>query len=182
MQKRRRTQSLALIFVMAAAVLTYLVLIFVPIQQSIGEVRRQLHAKRQYILRIDGRFAEFEARRQQLASAEEFVSSVKSSAGSSGDLAEFLSAITEMAQGSGITVQRISPGGASDGATIREHRVELGVEGEFQHLFAFLSEIEVWPGNVWLTDVAIERSSETGGILECRLILAVFTDLPDSSG
>lgn len=170
-----------LTFVMAAAVLTYLVFVFFPVQQSIGEMRRELDEQRQYILGVDNRYVQLNALQQRLADSEEFVQSAQAAAQQSPGLAEFLTAVTEAALTAGVSLDRISPGEVSDGATIREHKVELSVQGSFRQFFTFLGELEYWSGSLWIIETTIEPTSEFGEILECRVVLAVFTDLPGNS-
>lgn len=179
--KRAKIRRLCITLGMAAAVLAYLMLIFIPAQQSIAELRRELERRREYVLAVDRNFAQLVELQDQLRAAEAFVESSRPDGQSKMSMTHLLASITQFARSSNVTLQRVTPGETFAGAALRQQDVDLTVAGGFQQVFSFLAKVESWPGHLWLTNLQIESSGEGGETVMSTLRLTVFTDLPGNS-
>ena len=176
MIKTKKSKSLLLTVVMSAGSLAFAFLVFLPIQRSIGSLRGELDAKRQFILeaeKLKSRIIEMEA---TLKKARSVVEAWQADAPSDDEMSTFIGQISVLASQAGAVPGRITPRHPIALASLHRHPAELAVEGTFLQLSDFLRKLESQPNTVWINALSLEPLSEDREVLRCEISFSVFAD------
>jgi Tfp pilus assembly protein PilO len=165
----------------AAGVLAYVLLIFMPGQRATAELRKQLIEQQQYVLqsvRLDAQIAQVE---KELGQARDFTSHWHAASPTEERLAHEFLKITEHANRSGAMLVRFEPQPVESLDYLRRVPLELALEGSFSQVFDFLSRIESLDAEFWINRLQLDPVPATKGRLRCELQLVLFAGQPKDS-
>jgi Tfp pilus assembly protein PilO len=177
----KKPRSWVLTIILAGSAIAYVAFVFLPGQRAIGEMRKQLHEKQEFIVQADRLTFAIQKAADDMQAALEFAEEWRSHAPSEGKLAATFGRITECAQTAGLAVQRFDPQPVVRLDSIWQAPVSLVAEGEFSQVFEFLGAIEALPSTVWIQNLRLENSGKVSGRLRCEMTLTVFADNRDFS-
>jgi hypothetical protein len=66
--------------------------------------------------------------------------------------------------------------------TVRQHTLEIEVEGAYSQVVEFLRGIESRPESIWVPYAALQPAQEDGTNVQCALSVVVFADNRGNSG
>lgn len=177
----RPVKSWMVTAVLAAASVGYVLLVFVPGQRAIGDLRAQLDEKQQHVLqsqRLGGPIRQAELR---LASTREFSTQWLSAAPRPTNLVSFYARLAEEAKAAGVDVQRLDPQPAVDRQMISEHPVVISLDGQFAQVFDFIHRLEQLPQSLWVRDLRLSRGDGESESLQAELTLTIFSDRSENA-
>ena len=177
----KKPRSWVLTTILAASAVAYVAFVFLPGQRAIGEMRKQLHEKQQFIVQADRLTFAIQKAADDMQAALEFAEEWRSHAPSEAKLAATFGRITECAQTAGLSVHRFDPQPLVRLDSIWQAPVSMVAEGEFTQVFAFLGSIEAMPGTLWIQNLRMENGAKDGVRLRCEMTLIVFADNRDFS-
>jgi len=152
-QKRNR-KSLAATAVLATVALAYVFFVFLPKQEEIAEMRRELDRQQEFLLRVDRLRYSIKTADEELTLATNYSQQWQSRSPSKTDFNEKLA---RAADESGVTITKFEPQPVEKMAHICQLPINLSSEGTFVEMLQFLSEIESFETTIWLESLAIER-------------------------
>ena len=156
-------------------------LIFVPTQRSLGRLREELEAQREYTAQAELEFASYQPLDQEFQEVSAFVQQWREVAPGEGDLPGLLGTISQFAMDAGVTLRRMNPSASVDLTTIGQDTFQFQIDGNFKQLFDFLHHLERCDAIVWFNDLQMKQSSDDSDGLQCQLDLTVFSDNRDTS-
>lgn len=166
---------------LSATAIAYVVFVFLPGQRAIGDMRKQLHEKQQFIVQADRLVFAIERASADLQSAHEYAEGWRAEAPSEAKLAAKLGQITQRAQQSGLTLGRFDPQPVVKLDAVWQAPITLVGEGDFQQICEFLRLVETMPGTVWVQNLRLDNGGKEDGPLRCEMTLTVFADNRDIS-
>ena len=178
---RQKPRSWILTLGVSGAVLAYAFLVFIPMQKSIGKLRKELIKRRQHVVQADLEFASSDELELQLKQARDYLGPWRATSADRAGADVLVGQISQIAAATGITIRRMSPGELVELASVSRQSFQFEVEGSFAELFEFLRQLEGVSDVIWSNQLTLERGEKSDGRLQCKLDLEVFTDNPDIS-
>lgn len=172
----RKSRSMIATVLAAVASIAYVFFVFLPGQKAIGELRRELTEKQQYIIDADRLSQAIEQVEHDFDAGRQFTTQWKEAAPSESELAAMLGRITEETRASGSTIVRLDRRPISRLETIWYVPVVLECRGSFAEVFELVRRVESLPQDVWITDLHLERGSEDAEAVHAELVLTIFAD------
>lgn len=154
----------------------YLFFWFLPHQETLRAMSRDLEGKRDFVLQAGGALPAFEADSRVLRETATFVGTWQAAAPEQPELSALFGRITELANQSGLTTTRFEPLPTIDDETIRRVPVTYGCTGSLAQIFSFLYELENLPQAIWADGLRIEAARENTGSLVCEISLVIFSE------
>jgi Tfp pilus assembly protein PilO len=172
----RPVKSWMVTAILAAASVGYVLLVFVPGQRTISELRSQLEEKQQHVLqsqRLGGPIRQAEIR---LASTREYSTEWVAAAPRPTQLVGFYAQLAQEAKAAGVQVKRLDPQPAIDHQLISQHPVVIAFDGQFAQVFDFVRRLEQLPQTLWIRDLRMSRNEANSESLQAELTLTIFSD------
>ncbi len=179
--RAKKPKSWILTVAISGAALTYAFFVFIPMQKSIAEVRKQLTQQRSEVLELGKLESEVIRLERRIEAVRTTIDTWHEHAPTEQETATFIGVVSQLAQQAGARVERISPRTAVAMSTLRQHPADLTVEGDFAQIAEFLHQLEQRPETIWITRLNLIASGETGANVLCELSFTVFADNPDNS-
>jgi len=176
---RRGSWLVTLPLVLVAA--GYLTLFYLPGRQAISQATGQIGQCRQVLDQSTGVLAALHAAQQEAEKAGRFVTGWEANCPPTGELSQLYGEIYALAEEAGAGVTRFDPEAIDRGERILKIPLKMGCQGRFEQIFAFLSALEGARYEVWITELAMERLSEDGEDISCKISLVVFADNSSNS-
>lgn len=171
----RRSSWIVTVSVAAAAV-AYAMLSFLPERRAIGEARRQISEKQDYIVRIGGLTGALRTTQQQLGEAEAYNAAWEQHAPAEGELPAVYGRIYELGKAAGATVTRFDPEAALRYEKVSYVPLAVGCVGSFAEICGFLEGLEGLPLSIWVNELRLKGTGEPGESVSCEITLAVFAN------
>ncbi len=166
----------------AGAAIAYVVVVFLPTQRSISNIRRDILAKQEHILQSDRLTLPTQQAEQKLQAVNAFVQRFDSMLPSTqGELLRTFGRISEQAKLAGVVVRRFDPQGTVDLASLRQAKLEISLEGTFPQILDFIKRIEELPNLIWITNVRLAKIEGSSELLTSELTLTIFGDIDDQT-
>lgn len=172
----RPVKSWMVTAILAAASVGYVLLVFVPGQRTISQLRSELDEKQQHVLqaqRLGGPIRQAEIR---LASTREYSTEWLAAAPRPTQLVGSYARLAEEAKAAGVQVKRLDPQPAVDRQLISEHPVVITFDGQFAQIFDFVRRLEQLPQTIWIRDMRMARGDGESESLQAELTLTIFSD------
>jgi Tfp pilus assembly protein PilO len=160
----------------AVAAAAYVLLVFLPFQKSIANLRQQLHSKRMQVVQSDQLLLPLATENERLAEIREHTEQWARNAPGPQELAAFYARLSEQAHHSNVPLLRFEPQPPRSLQTLRQHGVVLSVQGDFEQLFEFLTRIEKLPQTIWPVQFHLTQPEGGGASLQCEMTLTIFGD------
>lgn len=154
----------------------FFLLVYLPTQRSIGEVRETLQQKRAFISSTTSLPEQIAAAELALRECETYNQHWANTAGGEAAVPELFATINRQAGLAGTITTRFDPQPAAPLESIVEHSVALGVAGQFSQVFQFLSQLEQLPQTLWIEDLRLEAPRKDGQETVCSADLVIFAD------
>lgn len=197
-QTRNRTRLVATV-ALAAVTLGYVFFVFLPKQETIAEMRRELNQRQEFLLQVDRLRHSIRTVDEELTLAANYSQHWEDHSPSAITLADFYEKLSTAAAESGVVITKFNPQPVENMAHLCQLPVELSSEGTFGDTFQFLSKIETLETTIWLESLAIQRlekrrsttdrshaegtmEPQMGGILvQCQIVMKVFANKSEFS-
>jgi Tfp pilus assembly protein PilO len=160
----------------AVAAVAYVLLVFLPFQKSIADLRQQLHDKHLQIMQSDQLLLPLSGEAERLAEIRQHTGEWEQHAPGPQELAAFFARLSEQASRADVPLLKFEPQPARTLQMLRQHSVALSVQGDFEQLFEFLTRIEKLPQTIWPTHLRLTQPEGGGASLQCEMTLTIFGD------
>lgn len=165
----------------AAAAAAYVGLVFLPGNRAIGEARRQIEQKQDYLSRSAGLPMALRDGYEELQKAESYVADWDRRSPAPGGRSALHGRIQALAKAAGVTTTRFDPDPIEPYAEICKIPITVGCSGSFAQICRFIESLEREGLEIWIDLANLEKMDETGGSVTCELKLVVFANNPDIS-
>jgi Tfp pilus assembly protein PilO len=166
---------------LAAISVAYVVFVFLPTQRSIRLLSAELQQKRQELVQAQSLARPIQHAKERLQQTREVCLQWQEGAPTQGTLAIHFASLSRQAQEAGVTIERFDPQLAAEMQVLSQHNVNLQFQGEFAHLFDFLSRLERLPAAIWIRSVQVSVAPDDTATLQGELTLTIFVDRSDYS-
>jgi Tfp pilus assembly protein PilO len=166
---------------LAGLAAAYLFLWFLPRQERLAAVSRELSDRRDYVMQSAGVVSAVAAGRQTLDETTTYVTAWQADTPDTSRLSALFTRINELADQSGLTTTRFEPLPALENETVRRVPVTYGCTGSLPQFFSFLHELESLPAGIWQESLKIEVNQEVPGELVCEVVLVIFSEKTEES-
>jgi len=177
----RRRNSWIITVAIAAGTVGYLTLLFSPGMRGIAGLRQELRTKQDFVGQAERlRPTTFKLHQDSTAVAkynEEWAARIIKPA----ELSRLYGELNGLIKDSGASTARFEPLTPEPYASFRKLPVKLGIEGSFVQLQNVVSRIESLAAFVWIEEIKIEGSQESGRPTKAELTLGMFVDNPKKS-
>ncbi len=164
---------------LAAAALAYLFFVFLPGQQSIGELRAQVQERHQQILQAQSLKRTVALARERLEAARDVGEQWRADAPRHSELISHFASITQQAEAAGVAIDRFDPLPVVELNLVGMQSVTLQFHAPFAAAFDLLTRLENLPGTLWVRDFRLHGAGENGQSLRGELTLTIFVDRSD---
>jgi Tfp pilus assembly protein PilO len=179
--KRRKRNSWIITIAIAAGTVGYLTLLFSPGMRGIAGLRQELRTKQDFVGQAERlRPATFRMG-QALISVGQYNQQWSNKIVKPAQLAAIYGELNELIKDSGASTARFEPQSVQTYASMRKLPVKLGLEGSFAQIHDVIARIESLAAFVWIEEIKIEGSQESGKATKAELTLAMFVDNPKKS-
>lgn len=159
-----------------AAVVAYVLLVFVPGERARAALNDELDQKHQFVIDCHNTEAQIAEAETELQRTQSFIAAWHASSPSEARLAHVFVDITRHAESAGVDIVRFEPHGIERMEFLERVPVEMACEGNFLQLFTFLGNLESLSPDFWITQMKIDTVATGGERLRCELSLAFFAD------
>jgi Tfp pilus assembly protein PilO len=166
---------------LAAVALAYLFFVFLPGQESIGELRAQVQERHQQILQAQSLTRTVALAHERLAAAQDVGQQWRADAPRHSELISHFASLTQQAEAAGVAIDRFDPLPAVELNLISMQSVTLQFHAPFAALFELLTRLEGLPGTLWVRDLRLHAANENDNALRGELTLTIFVDRTDYS-
>ena len=180
-QLRRRT-SWFVTLPIAATAIGFLSMIYFPTARAIHETRNEIRLKEDFIQQIPSLHIAEEKLKHELADIEAYQHDCEAGMPSTAQMSTSFAKINDHARVSGSATTHFEP--QAEHAMQLMHRVpvKMSVSGSYAAVCKLLAELEKMPDGVWIDQVSLKKTRETGQNVEGELKLEVFTVNSKKSG
>jgi Tfp pilus assembly protein PilO len=179
---KRKSKSWIVTGLVSIGTIGYAFLVFLPTQQTIAGIRTELAEHRREVLELGTFETEIVALDHRLRAVRSAIHEWQQHAPTEQQIATFVGVVSQLAQQTGARVDRIAPRPAIEMSSLHQHPSDLSVEGSFVQIADFLRALEERSETIWITQLNLTASGETGASVRCELSFTVFADNPDNSG
>lgn len=191
---KRNSKTLIATAVVAAVTLGYVFFVFLPKQETIAEIRRELDEKQQFQLQVGPLVYSIQTADEELTLANDYSQQWESRSPSAATLAEFYEQLSAAGDDAGVKIIRFDPQPIEKMNRICQLPIGMAVEGTFEQIVQFLARIESLETTMWFESLAIERlanrplMSEAGAsatpdqpqsrrvLVQCQMTMKIFAD------
>ena len=180
-QMRRRTSWFVTLPIAATAV-GFLSLIYFPTARSIRETRNEIRLKEDFIREIPSLHVAEAKLQQELEDIEAYRHQCESHMPTPAQLAASFGQINDRARDSGTSTTHFEPQPEQAMQLLHRVPVKMSVTGSYPAICQLLAELEQMPEAVWIDQLSLKRTRESGQNVEGELKLEVFTVNSKKSG
>jgi Tfp pilus assembly protein PilO len=166
----------------AATAIGFLSLVFFPTARLIRETRNEIRLKQDFIQQIPTLNTAIQQYEQQLNEIETYRREWESRMPSPDQLASLFGKINEETRESGSATTHFEPHVEKTMELLHRVPVKMDVVGSYPEICKLLAELEQMRESVWVDQLSLKRSRETGQNVEGELKLEVFTINSKKSG
>jgi Tfp pilus assembly protein PilO len=164
---------------LAAAAVAYVVFVFLPLQNSINQLRQQVQERRQQIMQAQSLVGTVAQTRVRLAAARDVCQQWRADAPRPTQIITHYASLTQQADEAGVAIDRLDPLPAIEQNLIAQQNVTMQFHAPFSAVFDLMHRLEALPGTVWLRDLRLQAISDNDNILQGVLTLTIFVDRSD---
>lgn len=164
------------------AAVAYALLVFVPGQQTISGMNRQIEEKRMQIASSVALAQPMQVLTEQTAAAEHLKNTWCSQAPRSSLAAPVFAQVIRHAKETGAQILSFAPQSEQRLETIGLTPVAVQAEGSYRSLHVLLEKLEGMRGLVWIDEVHFLPQDGQSKQLGCTLKLIIFTNCAEISG
>lgn len=161
--------------VLAVAVL-YVVLVYLPGQGKLAEMREQLAAKQAPLETSGALLASVALTQAELDRTERFVEQWRNENPTPSGLAPVLAELHALAQMAGVSIVRLDPQPLQIFDTIKRGSLTLTCTGSYRAVHRFLYQIEESRQQIWIDSVSVRAAGGNGGSVLAEVVLVMFAD------
>jgi Tfp pilus assembly protein PilO len=177
---QRKPKTWLITGLLAAVAVAYVVMVFVPGQKSIGEMRADVQQRHQQIVQAHSIARPIALAQQRLDQTRQVGLQWRQTAPRLADLSTWLARLTEQSEAAGVKIQRLDPVPVTELNLIAQQNVALQFTGSFAAAFELLGRLESLPGTIWIRDLRLTGDPAAGQI-RGDLTLTIFVDRADYS-
>jgi Tfp pilus assembly protein PilO len=166
---------------LAAAAVAYVTLSFLPDRRAIGEARRQIRQKQQYIVQSGGLATVLRSAEEELKKTQAYNAAWGQHAPVEAELSAVHGKIQELAKASGTTITRFDPEPAVRYEKISHFPIGVGCVGSLAEICGFLERLESLPTRIWVKDLLLKETGKDGNPILCELNLGIFANNLENS-
>lgn len=181
MQAKLRRNSWIVTVPLAAIALAYILLIFLPDRRAIGKTRDQIKQKQAFVVQAVSVGAALRTVEQELKKTEAYNATWQEHAPAEGELSALYGEIHELAKAAGTTITRFDPEPAACYGEISQIPLGIGCVGSFAEICGFLRGLERLPVAIWVSELVLAASGDTGRSVICKADLVIFTHNSENS-
>jgi Tfp pilus assembly protein PilO len=164
---------------LATGAVAYIVLVFLPSQQTINALRAQIQERNQQIMQAQSMTGTLAQARLRLAAAHEVGQQWREQAPKQSQLITHFASLTHEAEAAGVAIDRLDPLPAVEMNLIAQQNVTLQFHAPFSAVFDLLHRLESLPGTMWVRDLRLQASGVGDSMLRGELTLTIFVDRAD---
>ena len=164
---------------LAAAAVAYVVFVFLPVQNSMNQLRQQVQERRQQIMQAQSLVGTVSQTRVRLAAAREVCQLWRSEAPRPSQIITHYASLTQQADEAGVAIDRLDPLPMVELNLIAQQNVTMQFHAPFSAVFDLVHRLEGLPGTIWLRDLRLQAPSDTDNTLRGELTLTIFVDRSD---
>lgn len=179
--KFRAHSSLMLILAIAAATLGYLFWFFLPGMKTVADIRERIDAKQDYINDAPKLTNTIKQVQLDLDATKAYVAAQRKRVPTQAELTALFGNINRVARDNHMKVTRFEPQATVKLETLAKLPVLFTVQGSFANVHAMIGELEKLPAAIWIDDLKVDGTRESGKTVECNLMLGVFVDNHEKS-
>jgi Tfp pilus assembly protein PilO len=172
----RKSRSMIVTVVLAVASIGYVFFVFLPGQKAIGQWRRELTTKQQYIIDSDRLSHAMQQVHSDFQAAERYSAKWREAAPGEPELAALLGRLTTEAAQAEVAIVRLDRRELLRLETIWHVPVVLECRGRFDQVFELVRRLEAMPQELWITELKLTRSSEDAQTVHAELVVTIFAD------
>lgn len=166
---------------LAGGGLTYLFCSFLPNARAIHALRQETESRHRFGVQSPLLIAATARLQKQLLETNNYIAENRARLPDTGRLPELGSRLTRQADLAGARTTHFEPAGPKELAELRTVSVVFDSQGNFAQICGLLAGLESLPERIWVDDVRVESSQESGKDEQCNLKLTVFADNSDKS-
>jgi len=164
---------------MGAAAVAYVVFVFLPLQRSIDNVRRQINQRREEIVQSQTLTSSLAQSKLQLAAARDVSRAWRSHAPRQTQLIAHAASLTQQAGEAGVAIDRLDPLPPSELNLLARQTVTMQFHAPFAAVFDFVRRLEMLPGSLSIRELRLQASDDSNATLRGELTLTIFADRAD---
>ena len=139
----------------AGAAAAYVMLVFLPGQEAIGQLQQQVQEKQDFLAQTASVAPALLAAQGQLARAQSHDAAWREQAPDRASLSALYGRIHELAGKAGSTTTRFDPEPLVELESVMQAPLSVGVNGSFACLYEFLRGLDTLPVSIWIENVEV---------------------------
>jgi len=164
---------------LAAAAVAYVVFVFLPLQNSINQLRQQVQERRQQIVQAQSLVGTVAQTRLRLLAAQEVCQQWRGESPRQAQLITHYAHLTQQAEEAGVAIDRLDPLPAVELNLIAQQNVTMQFHATFSTVFDLLHRLEDLPGTLWVRELRLQAVADNDNALQGQLTLTIFVDRTD---
>jgi Tfp pilus assembly protein PilO len=164
-----------------AAATVYMLLFFLPRMRAIARSLDELDSRLAYVLEAQKSARATDLMQHQLDDVLGYIEQHDEQLMSQDDLPILFRRISDISKANNAITTRFEPHPDVPYHSFKKASVNLGVHGPFAAVHGVVRDLEALPMRIWVDDLKIRKSGETGENVECDMHLVVFVDNPEKS-
>ena len=181
MNNKTNRSSWLITIVTAGLAVAYVTLYYLPNQQSLAELQKQLIDKQNYVTQSSLLIKTIETTQQELDKTTDYTKKWQQNAPTKDQLFCLFRQISKLAKASGAKTTHFDPLPIINYDRLQEIPLELSCIGSFVQIACFLENLEKLPQAIWIKQLNMSQAGRFGESVQCELTLAIFADIPDIS-
>jgi Tfp pilus assembly protein PilO len=173
--------NLIAIGLVAASALAYTALFYLPGMRAVSRSLDELDSKLTYVLAAQKSARASEQVELELNEVLTYIERYDDQMMAPNDLPTLFRSISQVAKTHGTVTTRFEPHPPVAYQSFEKAPLSLSVQGELAALHGVLRDLEGLPMRIWVDDLKIKGSRESGKPAECEVHLVVFIDHPEKT-
>jgi len=174
MNTSTQSKSWMITLPLAGAAAAYVFLVFLPAQRRIGDIRDELNTKREFIANAQMLAPSVLVAHEKLAALTGHDERWQRQTPSRSQLPAVFAGINLAARAAGATTTQFEPQTPIPHETVTQYPLKMSVLGSHQSILRFVRSLERMPASIWVNDLRLEVTRESGENLQCEVDLGVF--------
>ena len=162
--------------VLFGGALAYVLLVFLPNQTAIADLKTQIKVKQDFFLQTEKLKQDIEQAQQLFIKAQDYNQRCFPSALEKSQHAPLLEEITVCVKQAGATILRFDPQEAEKMETLQKISILLECKGSFAEIFRLVQNLERLSTFIWIENLTIQAKENNNQDLLFQVALEVFTD------
>jgi Tfp pilus assembly protein PilO len=174
--KNKSRHTWVITVLLAGAALAYVFGMFLPRMRAIAAIRQQVSAKHDLMAQASKLAPTVVGLNREVDATNQYIARQQRQLTHPGDLPRVFGQISQLIAASGGTTTRFEPQPALILEQIRKVPVAVSVTGNFDAITRIIAGLETMTATVWIEDLRIDESRESGGNAKAELLLAIFAN------